>query len=245
MSNIIKTVAAKRQSVKPFIMEHIQDSSAADRHIGLSEEKLEGYEQDSAFQNRLKREFVIDLEGQIKTDEQRLQELKKKYYADLAKRAKKIEANAIEDGIKKGMVMLAPAIDAFKNAVTELSKLRNNFYNKAEKELLELVLAVSRAAVNHELTINKDVVVNTIKHAVNNIIDQEYIIINVNPADLEYAVSCKPDIQAFAAGTKNLEFKANVSVSRGGCRIETNFGDIDSRIDVNLAKIEKELRRAG
>jgi flagellar assembly protein FliH len=65
--------------------------------------------------------------------------------------------------------------------------------------------------------------------------------VRVNPADLEVVTERKPLFVAAINGLQNLSFQADPAVGRGGCLLESEFGDVDATIDGQLDQIHRSL----
>ena len=67
------------------------------------------------------------------------------------------------------------------------------------------------------------------------------IIIRVNLADLQLATAHKEDFIKRLEISKSIQIIEDSSVDRGGCIIETDFGEIDARIASQLAELESKI----
>ncbi len=148
-------------------------------------------------------------------------------------------------GVEDGKKVVEPLIETVKKELLEINKVKEEFYKTIESEMLELVIAVSKKVIHKEVATDRDTVLNTIKATVNSIIGKEEIKIKLNPEDLKLAKDIKVDISNLIEGVKNITIDGDISVGRGGCIVETNYGSVDARIEQQMEAIEHALKIVG
>jgi flagellar assembly protein FliH len=65
--------------------------------------------------------------------------------------------------------------------------------------------------------------------------------VHINPSDYEHLGPQVENITAVLAQLTPSAIVADPTVSPGGCRITTRYGEIDQRIESQLKRIEEEL----
>ena len=70
------------------------------------------------------------------------------------------------------------------------------------------------------------------------------ISVRVNPKDLEVVNSNRPELVRFCGGARGMSVESDENISKGGCVVSTNFGEIDATIDSALNEIEEKLSDA-
>ncbi len=148
---------------------------------------------------------------------------------------------AYEENREEGTRKLVPAIDAFEMSVKELTAARTLTYKNCEAELMELLNTLSKRIIHRELSRSNEFILDVIREALKELTQQEKITIRLNSADLEYAESFKPELFKELRNVKSLSFESDDSLERGGCVIETNFGEIDSTVDSKIIELEKSI----
>lgn len=145
-------------------------------------------------------------------------------------------------GIESGSKKLEPIINNFRDVILKLEKLKKDLYRNAEKEAVELSIAIAKKIVCHEVTINKEVVLNVVKEALTRVADHDQLHIKVNPEDLSVIKQAKPEFSDLIDKMQGITFEEDKSIRNGGCIIETNLGDIDARIEKQFQALEEALR---
>ena len=168
----------------------------------------------------------------------------KKQVGELKSNAKKQGYEAgFEDGFNKGKEAakeeFSPVLETIKHLVEELSEFRKEMYDKVEREMIELVITLTKKVIHFEFSTREDAVQEMIQLAVKSVLDRESMVIKIHPTDKEYAESFLPELHHMYSEIKNITFVAHSGIERGGCVIETNFGVIDARIE----KLEEQIDR--
>jgi flagellar assembly protein FliH len=159
---------------------------------------------------------------------------------------KEIEENAYNDGFKKGekdgLNSFSDRIEfvlcSLREAVTEIDKLKKNLLLSAEREAVELSLAVAKKIVCHEVSVNRDVVIKVVREAVKKVGDYKKVKIRLSPSDVSFIKEAKKTIPELEESLKGFLVEKDETIMSGGCLIETDMGDIDARIDKQLQIVE-------
>ena len=67
------------------------------------------------------------------------------------------------------------------------------------------------------------------------------VVVRVNMADLELTSSHIKDFVQMAENARSLTVVEDTTIDRGGCVIETDFGEIDARISSQLSELEDRI----
>jgi len=96
----------------------------------------------------------------------------------------------ISEGEKAGSERTAkkiePVLDSLRQALLQLKNLRQDTYQRLEKEVVELALAIARKVICREIEVDKEVVVWVAREALAKIEDPGKITIKLNPSDLQF-----------------------------------------------------------
>jgi flagellar biosynthesis/type III secretory pathway protein FliH len=147
-----------------------------------------------------------------------------------------------QEGIERGQKQFEPVFRGFQQALAELERVKKEIRFQAEKETVELALAIAKTVVCHEIHTNRSVVVNVIREALKNVVDLEHVKIRINPVDLALINGKEEQLLNPAGEIEKISFEEDDAIQRGGCVIETNFGDIDARIERQLRVVEETLK---
>lgn len=146
---------------------------------------------------------------------------------------------AFEDGKQK----LEPILSMFQEKLEELVQLQKNIYTKSEENILDLTLSLTSRIIHHEVRTHKDIILGSIKAAINKVLSRKQITICINPKDIEYVMQNKPKFKAGLEGIQQVSFKEDPSISKGSCIINTDFGSIVATIEKEFEELEKLLKK--
>lgn len=141
-------------------------------------------------------------------------------------------------GVRKAEVLF----NGLAKVLEELTEFKEGLYGPCEQEMLGLSLAIARKVIHREVE-KKDSVLDCVRVAIKSVVAAGEILIKVNPKDLEVLNNNKSELGRFSgSGVKGLKIEADPEIDKGGCVIETNYGEVDAAIDSVIADIEERLR---
>lgn len=198
--------------------------------------------------------FDFDYEGGLRRDEilrrstdeaERIVSQAKTEAGDIREkaRAEGYEAGR-KAGYQAGLDEAKPVIDSFQALAGELARVRAEYYQNAEREMIDLVVAVARTVIGLEAERAPELVRKVILKAVEQLRSREQLIIRVNTDDLVEAQKAVPQLTRMVEDIERVSFRGDPSVTRGGCMVETNIGMIDARIETQLEAIRENFYTA-
>lgn len=153
-------------------------------------------------------------------------------------------ARGRQDGLQEAESKLDSTHQTLAAALEEVSRLRETLARNSRQDMLRLVMAVAEQVIRRELQVDPKVVLTVLDEALKASVQADQYRIQVNPADLERVTEQKPLFLASMSGLKNLNIEGNDSVSAGGCRIESDLGEVDATIESQLDSIQQALNAA-
>jgi len=163
------------------------------------------------------------------------------------KKAQHIEREAYEKGFEQGQKdgqevgerSLDQQVQQFRDLVQALAREKEELYRKREKELLDLVLLISRKVVVRELKAQPESIHEVVAGGFRILADTENIKLRINPQDheiLQWAPqeSWPPGVELIADGT----------IAPGGFIMETTCGDIDGTVKNRWAVVARMVQKA-
>lgn len=160
---------------------------------------------------------------------------------EIRQREEEAYARGLQDGLAAVETGLNQTVDAFTEALEDISVLRKSLLENATADMTNLVMAIARKVIRVELSINQDVVLETIQAALQAAINADEFRIKVNPQDFSLVTERKPQMLASVSGLKNVIIESDPHVGRGGALLESELGEVDATIESQLLDIEKHL----
>jgi flagellar biosynthesis/type III secretory pathway protein FliH len=161
-----------------------------------------------------------------------------------------MERQAYEQGFAKGeqdgrlaaRQQTAPLLTALETTLAELDGVRQKIRRHLEQEVVELALHVARKVVRHELTVSKDTIVCVVREAMTQLDDPGKISIRLNPDDLKKIRAAGETLSSVMDHLDTIHFEEDTGIDCGGCYIQTEYGEIDARIEEQLRTVEEAFR---
>ena len=138
-------------------------------------------------------------------------------------------------GVAEGLKEIETALHSLQQAMQEIKKFRQELCLKAEKETVSLSLAIARKILVQEPVTNPKVIADIVKKTFETIAINAPVRIRINPSELAYM----QDRRHLIPIEGDVTFVEDVSISCGGCLVESLSGDVDARIESQIQMIEE------
>lgn len=153
-------------------------------------------------------------------------------------------ARGRQEGLAAAELRFESTIQALTQALEDVSRLRQSLAQTGSQDMLRLVMTVAEQIVRRSIEVDPNVVLSIIETALQASVRADNYRIRINPADLEGVTKQKPLFLASISGLKNLSFEGDPEISSGGCRVDSELGDVDATIESQLDAIRAALSEA-
>jgi len=150
-------------------------------------------------------------------------------------------ADGHEKGFEEGKAEVSRLVESLHTIITKAIEKRNEIIEEAETQIINLVLLIVKKVIKVISENQKNVVINNVVQALRKLKSRGDVVIRVNLADLELTSEHVKDFMKMVENVKSITVLEDSSVDRGGCIIETDFGQIDARISSQLHEIEERI----
>ena len=120
-----------------------------------------------------------------------------------------------------------------------LDNRRDDIYEEAEEQMVQLVLDIAKKVISDELTQNKEAILSLVKKALQKCAFKKMLVLKVSPLDFDFILENKGRICMMVEGISDIEIVSELSLDQGSCIIETPSGEINSSMDIQIKEIEK------
>lgn len=152
-------------------------------------------------------------------------------------------------GLKAGRAESKESIDKLTEAVDAFLEKQRALVQENEAALVDLAVAVAKRIVGACAEMRREPVLLAVSDCLGYLRDRTRVTLKVNPKDLDAVREHRKDWVEAVEGMGTLTIEADPSLSRGGCVLETDAGDVDARIEERLAMLGaallEELRTSG
>ena len=169
--------------------------------------------------------------------------------SDAEDRVSGIEKDAFEKGFSEGRDTgfesgkgeVERLIDKVQIVLNNAIDKRNMIIEESETQLINLVLLISQKVIKVISENQKNVVINNVIQALRKLKTRGEVIVRVNLADVQLTTDHIKDFMRMVDNIRSITVLEDSTVDRGGCIIETDFGEIDARIASQLNEIRDRI----
>jgi flagellar biosynthesis/type III secretory pathway protein FliH len=148
--------------------------------------------------------------------------------------AKTLHATALAAGHAAGHAAAAKQL-------FDLAKLRHDTLRSAEQHALQAVLLVAAELVGKTLSADPAQIAALLAPHLARIRRAQSIVLKVHPADADWLQQHAAELTDRAELEGQLELRADASIARGGCLIESTLGEVDARVETRLTELARAL----
>lgn len=141
------------------------------------------------------------------------------------------------EGEAAGRAAVAPLLDRLAQSLEELGGMRHRLRRQAEKDLVQLALAIARRVLRRELNVDPDAVQGLVRAALDRLQGQEVQRVRVHPALEEGLKKALARMNA----PPSLMVVADAACRPGDVILETAHGNLDASVETQLQEIERGL----
>jgi flagellar assembly protein FliH len=152
--------------------------------------------------------------------------------------AMKAMEKTTEQKVADQMQSLLPAL---KKVVADLDQAKQAWLKQWEHQAIRVSAAMAERVIRRELSKQPNITLALVREALELAGGTADVRIYLNPEDHQ-ALGKQAQLLIRELGRAGAaELVANQDIGRGGCRVETQFGQIDQQIATQLARLEEEL----
>ncbi|MFP4362316.1 MAG: flagellar assembly protein FliH [Spirochaetia bacterium] len=184
--------------------------------------------------NRIRLEAEAEAEQMKQKAQARVQEIEKEAH-------EKGFSQGREEGFEAGKGEAERLVERVHVVLSKAIEKRNEIIEQSETQLINLVLLIAKKVIKVISENQKNVVINNVIQALRKLKSRGDVVIRVNLADVDLTNEHMQDFMRMVEDVKSITILEDSSVDRGGCIIETDFGQIDARISSQLNEIEEKI----
>ena len=147
-----------------------------------------------------------------------------------------------EQGKQEIFTAATSLMASLKEGITQMANTRHDYYGKAEKEMVDLVILVAEEIICREIREDKEIIAGVIRKAAAELHSKQRISVRLNPADMEMAIAMKEDLIRETEVIENVELKSDTAINPGGCVLETNIGILDATLEKRILNIHESMK---
>lgn len=214
-------------SFESFVKEQMKKSPEEEKIIEKEpiRKEVESKKEDEKVAEKIMPEAVVS--------EHEKQELLKKAYEESREKGYR---EGFEKGIKDADEKIKNLVEEYKKSLNSLNTLREKIYEEAQSEMILIVKEALKKIVASEIKSSEEFILNVVKETVKNVVETKKIVIKVSPEDYRYLSENREKLDSSLSG-KEIELVEDPAITRGGCIIQTDMGEIDSTVETKLEEV--------
>ncbi len=122
-----------------------------------------------------------------------------------------------------------------------LNRENEERFKQLEPQLVQLAVRIAEKLIGEQLTLTPETITNIVRNALGAVRHQQEIYMRVNPDDYEMIINEKPRLLDALSRARDIDIRADPTIERGGCLIESEIGTIEATLSQQLKTIEKIL----
>lgn len=135
---------------------------------------------------------------------------------------------------------LSEKTDEFNRILAALEANLSEYDQAFDKIVIESAIAIAEKIVKHEIS-KESIITGTLRDSIKKIIGANEILIRINPADHKEVYSSEGGSPVLDESLAKIKFEIDDKIEPGGCIVETEIGNVDSRILTQINEIKKQL----
>ncbi len=146
-------------------------------------------------------------------------------------------AQGEKDGLDLGQKRLESVIQNAQCLVAQIESHREGLCETFEREMVQLVLAISRKILGYAPALKEETILSTVRESFKHVLDQRKVTIRLHPSDYDVLIAHADRVPWPTGESARVKMVKDPSISRGGCYLETAFGDVDGTIEGQFDQI--------
>jgi flagellar assembly protein FliH len=158
--------------------------------------------------------------------------------AEALKTAHQQTAAKSQKELEQRLQTLLPALSA---AIKEIQQAQTTWRAHWEKKAIQLAVAIAARIVRREIAQSPEITLELMRETLELAAGSGRITLGLNERDLVTLGDKAQMLVSQASKDIGIELVVDAEVPPGGCRAITEFGEVDHRLESQLARIEEEL----
>lgn len=183
-------------------------------------------------------EFDIETEHQEepRREEDYIQLQMQNYYEKGYAEGQRVTALELE---KEFTEKLVEKTEEFNGILSAIEANLSEYDQAFDKIVIDVAVAIAEKIVRHEIS-KETIITPTLQESVKKILGANEVLIKINPRDYAVLHSGSQNILLEESFSK-IKFEQDEKIEPGGCIVETEIGNVDSRINTQISETKKYL----
>lgn len=209
-------------------------------------------------QNNQKNDFAMNDSVKVQTGIDKIEErnIENKIEKKVLEKLHEVQENAYqeayqlgleegrEEAFNKNTQEINEKLDALEVLFASIQNLKMELISNHETYFMKLLFHMASRLAHKELKENPEVLLEILRDVSSRLQSEQEVVVRVAPAQFEFIENLKNETKRELQFLKNMKFDPSEDVNPGGCIIETNYGQIDARVEERVDKLWQSIYEA-
>lgn len=154
----------------------------------------------------------------------------------------------LDEGLKKAYQEknseLISKLDEFESLMERLTQIKKDLEIHNESHLVRLIYhMVERVSLRH-VELDNNILVDVMRQSLSLAQDEENVVVQVSKSQFEFIEDLKKQTAREFDFLRKITLEPNENITAGGCIVQTNYGEVDSRTEQRLEKLWNNLKES-
>ena len=149
----------------------------------------------------------------------------------------------IQQGIVKATEDFGSALKTLTTICKQLDTVRETIIGNSSEELTDFAILIAEKIIRISIKEQDQTIIATIQEALSRAVKSDEFTIFINPDDYQIISDKSADLIAGVSGLSNIVIKTDLSIERGGAKIESENCIIDATVASQFETIRDEIRK--
>jgi len=146
-----------------------------------------------------------------------------------------------KEGWAQGYQEYTEATEQIKTFLSDIRLQKQEMIEKAESDLIGLVFDIVEKVIHNQIS-NDNVIYHAVKSALQFAVGSETLEVRVNPDDVQKLEPHRDEFYSLMDQLERFDIVEDQEISRGGCVVRSNLGQIDLRLETQLNQVEQVVQ---
>ncbi len=145
--------------------------------------------------------------------------------------AERLAQEALTEQMREGISLYNQAVQEYKRVLSQ-----------AEGQVVDFALVVVKKLLGQVVEGSQEAAFGLVEQAIRELQDREEVVVKVHPDMVDYVRERESELQKMIEGLKSFKVLGDPNLELGDCLLETNLGNIDARLSIQLDAIDRALQ---
>ncbi len=146
-----------------------------------------------------------------------------------------------EEAFMKYSKEIEEKLGDIENLLKSLEEAKTEVLNFNEAHMVQLIFQIANKLAHVEVEKNDQSLIEVLRSAVTLAQDEENVTVRVATSQFEFVEEVKKQSGRQFEFLKKIKFEPSDEITKGGCIVETNYGEVDARVEQRVQSLWETL----